>query len=53
MGNSGCTQVLSFPVFYSKGDCVKKAALALLLACALPVLAAPAPAKKAAGKEKK
>jgi peptidyl-prolyl cis-trans isomerase B (cyclophilin B) len=40
-------------VFYSKGDCVKKAALALLLACALPVLAAPAPAKKAAGKEKK
>jgi peptidyl-prolyl cis-trans isomerase B (cyclophilin B) len=41
-------------VFYPKGDCVKKAALALLLACALPVLAAPAPAKKApAGKEKK
>jgi len=41
-------------VFYSKGDRVKKAALALLLACALPVLAAPAPAKKApAGKEKK
>ncbi len=33
---------------------MKKAALALLLACALPVLAAPAPAKKApAGKEKK